>query len=100
MQVVNDFGPLSNAELLRRYGFVETAENLHDCVELSVEDILQSVPVPILASAWERMLAHQLSRCQTPSADMAGCQMRCFPSTMFKASLMPPIALPNDITGT
>ena len=41
VQVVNDFGPLSNAELLRRYGFVECSENIHDCVEFSVEAVLQ-----------------------------------------------------------
>ena len=41
MQVVNDFGPLSNGELLRRYGFVECSDNPHDCVELSVEDVMQ-----------------------------------------------------------
>ena len=41
LQVINDFGPLSNAELLRRYGFVEIADNPHDCVEFSVEAVIQ-----------------------------------------------------------
>lgn len=41
LQVVNDFGPLSNAELLRRYGFVECSTNPHDCVEFSYEDVVQ-----------------------------------------------------------
>lgn len=41
LQVINDFGPLSNAELLRRYGFVEIADNPHDCVEFSIEAVLQ-----------------------------------------------------------
>ena len=40
-QVINNFGPLSNAELLRRYGFVETANNPHDCLEVSVFSILE-----------------------------------------------------------
>ena len=41
MQVINNFGPLSNAELLRRYGFVETANNPHDCLEVSVDSVLE-----------------------------------------------------------
>ena len=41
MQVINNFGPLSNAELLRRYGFVECSDNPHNCVEFSVEDVVQ-----------------------------------------------------------
>ena len=41
MQIINNFGPLSNAELLRRYGFVETADNPHDCLELSVDSTLE-----------------------------------------------------------
>ena len=40
-QVINNFGPLSNAELLRRYGFVETADNPHDCLEVPVDSILE-----------------------------------------------------------
>jgi hypothetical protein len=40
-QVVNSFGDLSNAELLRRYGFVERRSNLHNAAELSVEELEQ-----------------------------------------------------------
>ena len=41
VQVINNFGPLSNAELLRRYGFVECSQNPHDCVEFSVGEVVQ-----------------------------------------------------------
>ena len=41
LQVINNFGPLSNAELLRRYGFVETDDNPHDCLEISVDSVLE-----------------------------------------------------------
>ena len=78
MQVINNFGPLSNAELLRRYGFVETAENPHDCVEWSVEDILQMYPrYPGQRKGEDAgTLAFALP---DPIDDMAGCQMRYFP---------------------
>ncbi len=66
MQVINDFGPLSNTELLRRYGFVECTDNPHDCVEFSVEDVVQVsnlhshlhgpeyVPIPLSSCTHER----------------------------------------------
>ena len=76
MQVINDFGPLSNAELLRRYGFVEIAENFHDCVELSVEDILQ-VCRSLPGQRMGENAGASAFALPNPFADMAGCQMRC-----------------------
>lgn len=76
--MINDFGPLSNAELLRRYGFVDTAENPHDCVEWSVGDILQkcrSYP----SQGMKKDAGALAFALPDPVADMAGCQMRCFP---------------------
>ncbi|EIE21805.1 SET domain-containing protein, partial [Coccomyxa subellipsoidea C-169] len=34
-QVINSYGDLPNSELLRRYGFVETDPNPHDCLEVA-----------------------------------------------------------------
>jgi hypothetical protein len=38
-QVVNTYGDLPNSELLRRFGFVETEPNPHDCAQLQVQDL-------------------------------------------------------------
>lgn len=38
-QVINSYGELPNSELLRRYGFVETDPNPHDCVEIALADL-------------------------------------------------------------
>lgn len=78
MQVINDFGPLSNAELLRRYGFVETADNPHDCIEWSVVDILQMCQFNHGQRQGEDAGTSAFAL-PDPIADMAGCQMRCFP---------------------
>lgn len=65
LQVINNFGPLSNAELLRRYGFVEMADNPHDCVEISVEDILQVNPTcsPCRWRTFCTLSVHGLPKC-------------------------------------
>ena len=39
LQVINTYGDLSNSELLRRYGFVETEPNPHDCIEVAFVDL-------------------------------------------------------------
>lgn len=41
-QVINTYGDLSNSELLRRYGFVETEPNPHDCIEVAYLDLHRS----------------------------------------------------------
>ena len=41
-QVINDYGPLGKAELLRRFGFVETDANPHACCQLSVASLLEA----------------------------------------------------------
>ena len=41
-QIVNDYGALGNAELLRRFGFVESIINPHDCCQLPVSALLES----------------------------------------------------------
>ena len=41
-QVINSYGDLPNSELLRRYGFVETDPNPHDCVEIALADLHRS----------------------------------------------------------
>ena len=41
-QVINDYGPLSQAELLRRFGFVETNVNPHACCQLSFASLLEA----------------------------------------------------------
>jgi hypothetical protein len=41
-QVINTYGDLSNSELLRRYGFVETEPNPHDCIEVAFLDLHRS----------------------------------------------------------
>ena len=40
--MINDYGPLSQAELLRRFGFVETNVNPHACCQLSVDCLLEA----------------------------------------------------------
>ena len=40
--MLNDYGPLGNAELLRRYGFVEAESNPHDCCQLPVSDLVSA----------------------------------------------------------
>ncbi len=42
-QVINNYGPLGNAELLRRFGFVETDANPHACCQLSVAALLEAM---------------------------------------------------------
>ena len=64
-QVINDFGPLSNAELLRRYGFVETADNPHDCLEVSVVSVLQ-VGLLMALAATPAIACHQLLKRAAP----------------------------------
>lgn len=39
---MNDYGPLGNAELLRRYGFVEADPNPHDCCQLPVSALVDA----------------------------------------------------------
>ena len=41
-QLVNCFGKLTNGELLRRYGFVETAPNPHDRAEIPMLDLVRA----------------------------------------------------------
>ena len=41
LQVINDYGPLGNGELLRRFGFVEAGVlNPHDCCQLPADALV------------------------------------------------------------
>ncbi len=40
--MINSYGDLPNSELLRRYGFVETDPNPHDCLEVAFVDLHRS----------------------------------------------------------
>ena len=74
MQVINNFGPLSNAELLRRYGFVETADNPHDCLEISVNSVLEvgsSYELLMVLAAPPAMSCHQLLKRALPLNNLA-----------------------------
>ena len=63
LQVINNFGPLSNAELLRRYGFVETANNPHDCLEIPVDSILEVGLLMSFSWLWRPPLQHCATSC-------------------------------------
>lgn len=42
-EVINNYGKLSNAQLLQRYGYVEEALIPNDCAEVSIWEILESM---------------------------------------------------------
>ena len=74
-QVINNFGPLSNAELLRRYGFVETDDNPHDCLEISVDSVLEVGHLTALAAP-PAISCHQLLKRAAPLNN--SCHVTCW----------------------
>lgn len=42
-EVINNYGALSNAQLLQRYGYVEAELNPNDCAEVSIWELFKSI---------------------------------------------------------
>ncbi len=82
--MINSFGELSNADLLRRYGFIETEPNPHNCAEIALADILLLTGHPLGASsaagcchADQRSSTLHEKRGAGSGMDRLGFMMRC-----------------------